>query len=85
VGSAEIPSGGRSPLAKFFAHVDPPAATGPVESSLRRVETILDDLRDLPVHRLKDEMRELQVCSFRVFSLSGARFLLIAVGAAGAH
>jgi hypothetical protein len=85
VSSAEISSGGRSPLAKFFAHVEPPAGTGPVESSLRRVETILDDLRDLPVHRLKDEMRELQVCSFRVFSLSGARFLLIAVGAAGAH
>ncbi|KAJ7931371.1 receptor-activated Ca2+-permeable cation channel [Mycena leptocephala] len=61
--------GGPQPVAKFFAHVDPPAGTGPVESSLRRVETILDDLRDLPVHRLKDEMRELQERQARIEQL----------------
>ncbi|KAJ6577224.1 receptor-activated Ca2+-permeable cation channel [Mycena capillaripes] len=69
VGSAEVSTGGRSPLAKFFAHVDPPAPTGPVEASIRRVETILDDLRDLPVHRLKDEMRELQERQARIEQL----------------
>lgn len=67
VASAEVTSSGRSPLAKFFAQVDPPpvgpAGQGHVEATMRRVETMMEDLRELPVHRLKDEMRELQVCS----------------------
>ncbi|KAF8207580.1 hypothetical protein K438DRAFT_1815254 [Mycena galopus ATCC 62051] len=71
--SAEMPSGGRSPLAKFFAHVDPPPAgpvgQGNVEASVRRIETILEDLRDLPVNRLKDEMRELQERQARIEQL----------------
>ncbi|KAJ7637601.1 receptor-activated Ca2+-permeable cation channel [Mycena polygramma] len=68
--SAEVASsGGRSPLAKFFAHVEPPAPTGNVEASMRRIETALDDLRDLPVHRLKDEMRELQDRQARIEQL----------------
>ncbi|KAF7330430.1 hypothetical protein MVEN_02481800 [Mycena venus] len=73
VASAEVTSGGRSPLSKFFTHVDPPtgagAGQGHVEASMRRVETILDDLRDLPVHRLKDEMRELQERQARIEQL----------------
>ncbi|KAJ7903703.1 receptor-activated Ca2+-permeable cation channel [Mycena olivaceomarginata] len=73
VASAEIPSSGRSPLAKFFAHVDPPpvgpAGQGHVEATMRRVETMMEDLRELPVHRLKDEMRELQERQARIEQL----------------
>ncbi|KAJ7127115.1 receptor-activated Ca2+-permeable cation channel [Mycena epipterygia] len=72
VSSAEVSSGGRSPLAKFFAQIDPPPApltAHAVEASVRRVESILDDMRDLPVHRLKDEMRELQERQARIEQL----------------
>ncbi|KAJ7475729.1 receptor-activated Ca2+-permeable cation channel [Mycena latifolia] len=70
VSSAEVSSGGRSPLAKFFAQVDPPPpASGHVEASVRRMETVLDEMRDLPVHRLKDEMRELQERQARIEQL----------------
>ncbi|CAK5268564.1 unnamed protein product [Mycena citricolor] len=67
--SAEISTGNRSPLARFFAHVDPPSPAAPVEASVRRMETIIDDLRDLPVSRLKDEMRELQERQARIEQL----------------
>ncbi|KAJ7716736.1 receptor-activated Ca2+-permeable cation channel [Mycena maculata] len=67
VSSAEVSSGGRSPLARFFAQVEPPST--PVEASVRRMETMLDDLRDMPVHRLKDEMRELQERQARIEQL----------------
>ncbi|KAJ6544785.1 receptor-activated Ca2+-permeable cation channel [Mycena vulgaris] len=70
VSSAEMSTSGRSPLAKFFAHVDPPApSSGNVEASVRRVETMLDEMRELPVHRLKDEMRELQERQARIEQL----------------
>ncbi|KAJ7274546.1 hypothetical protein B0H12DRAFT_1228255 [Mycena haematopus] len=73
VASAEMTSDGRSPLARFFAHIDPPSAgpagQGNIEASMRRVETILEDLRDLPVNRLKDEMRELQERQARIEQL----------------
>ncbi|KAJ7284865.1 receptor-activated Ca2+-permeable cation channel [Mycena rebaudengoi] len=69
VSSAEISSGGRSPLAKFFSHSDPPPLSGHVEASVRRVETILDEMRDLPIHRLKDEMKELQERQARIEQL----------------
>jgi hypothetical protein len=54
-----IPS--RSPLAKLFA---PRQLSSPVEGcdGLRKIEVLLEDIRDLPVTRLKDEMKELQVC-----------------------
>ncbi|KAJ7158913.1 receptor-activated Ca2+-permeable cation channel [Mycena filopes] len=70
VSSAEVSSGGRSPLTKFFSHVDPPSPpSGHTEASLRRVEALLEDLRDLPVQRLKDEMRELQERQARIEQL----------------
>ncbi|KAJ6513410.1 receptor-activated Ca2+-permeable cation channel [Mycena sanguinolenta] len=73
VASAEMTSGGRSPLARFFAQIDPPmagsAGQGNIEASVRRVETMLEDLRDLPVNRLKDEMRELQERQARIEQL----------------
>jgi succinate dehydrogenase/fumarate reductase flavoprotein subunit len=31
------------------------------ESNVRRIEALLEDVKDLPVHKLKDEMKELQV------------------------
>jgi hypothetical protein len=35
--------------------------TAGVDVSIKRVEALLDGMRDLPVQRLKDEMKELQV------------------------
>lgn len=54
-----------SPLSKLFgpqrAASSERRAVASVDASVRRVESMLDDIRDLPVHRLKDEMKELQV------------------------
>lgn len=68
--SAEAPSlSKRSPLARLFAGGSL-AAGGPSspirldrvgEASMKKVESLLEDIKDLPVHRLKDEMKELQV------------------------
>ncbi|KAJ7052582.1 receptor-activated Ca2+-permeable cation channel [Mycena amicta] len=69
VSSAEVPSGNKSPLARFFAQVDPPPPSDNIEASVRRVEAMMEDLRDLPVHRLKDEMRELQERQARIEQL----------------
>lgn len=63
--SIEVPTmPSRSPLAKLFA----PRQLSPVEGgdnngnqSLRKVEMLLEEIRDLPVARLKDEMKEVQV------------------------
>ncbi|KAF7312239.1 hypothetical protein MIND_00236900 [Mycena indigotica] len=69
VGGAEV-GGSRSPLARFFAHVDPPApSNNESATSLRRVEAMLEDIRDLPVNKLKDEMRELQERQARIEQL----------------
>lgn len=42
----------RSPAAPGHAHND---------AGFRRIEGLLEDIKDLPVRRLKDEMKELQV------------------------
>lgn len=63
-GSAEISSQGpQSPLTKLFGprlqlehHT-----VAHVEASVKRMEGLLEDIRELPVRRLKDEMKELQV------------------------
>lgn len=69
--SAEIRSlGNRSPLARLFAGgglaAGGPSGSGRLdraaEASMKKVESLLEDIKDLPVHRLKDEMKELQVC-----------------------
>lgn len=64
-------SSARSPLAMLFAQrMAPPTdsyAAASVEASVRRVEALVEDIRELPVQRLKDEMKELQVLS--IFSL----------------
>jgi hypothetical protein len=57
----------RSPLAKLYmprtqaSQSDQFVFAEQAELSLRRVETLLSDIKDLPVRRLKDEMKELQV------------------------
>ncbi|KAK7032991.1 hypothetical protein R3P38DRAFT_778928 [Favolaschia claudopus] len=73
--SAELTQGSRSPLARLFAYNDPPPpAAGPsgqgqIEGSIRRVEAIVDDLRAMPVHKLKEEMREVQERQARIEQL----------------
>ena len=37
------------------------------ETSARHIETLLETVRELPVHKLKDEMKELQVYHFLTF------------------
>ena len=39
------------------------------ETSARHIETLLESVRELPVHKLKEEMKELQVCHFLIFIL----------------
>jgi len=64
----EVPASGsnRSPLAVLFGSrlpstSDAQAAALRAEASVRRVESLLEDIRDLPVQELKEEMKELQV------------------------
>jgi len=64
-GGAEIPSL-KSPLTRLFSgtkvpSVGDPAAAASMDASLRKMEGMIDDMRDLPVQRLKDEMKDLQV------------------------
>jgi hypothetical protein len=70
--SAEHTSGSlRSPLARLYAPRLPGAeerAAMSAEGAARRMEGLLEDMRDLPVQKLKDEMKELQVC---VYSFTG--------------
>lgn len=72
VTSAEIPSlGTQSPLARLFMRRSPGlpdrdavAAASHVEASVKKIDALFDDLRDLPVQGLKDEIKELQVNFF---------------------
>jgi hypothetical protein len=62
-GSAEHSAS--SPLARLYAPRTPGAeerAVMSAEGAARRVEGLLEDMRELPVQKLKDEMKELQVC-----------------------
>lgn len=58
--SAEVPSSGSllSPLTRLFA---PSAAAGHTDAGITRMEALLDDIRELPVQKIRDEMKELQV------------------------
>lgn len=58
----------RSPLAKLFA---PRSISSPVEGGdgVRKIEVLLEEIRDLPVTRLKDEMKELQDRQARIENL----------------
>jgi len=72
--SAEIASlGTRSPLTRLFAGgglaAGKAGSSKAGEASLRRVEALLEDVKDLPVNRLKDEMKELQDRQARIENL----------------
>jgi hypothetical protein len=72
-------AGPRSPLSRLFANRLSGADTGPspvdvhkldkVEEGVRRVQELLEDVRELPVSKLKDEMRELQERQTRIEGL----------------
>ena len=72
-------AGPRSPLSRLFANRLAEADTGPssvdvhkldkVEEGVRRVQELLEDVRELPVSKLKEEMRELQERQTRIESL----------------
>jgi hypothetical protein len=69
----------RSPLSRLFSNRLSEADTGPspvdvhkldkVEEGVRRVQELLEDVRELPVSTLKDEMRELQERQTRIEGL----------------
>lgn len=80
VGASEAQSTGpRSPLSRLFGSRLSEADTGPspvdvhkldkVEEGVRRVQELLEDVRELPVSQLKDEMRELQERQSRIEGL----------------
>uniref|UniRef100_D8Q4C4 Polycystin cation channel PKD1/PKD2 domain-containing protein n=1 Tax=Schizophyllum commune (strain H4-8 / FGSC 9210) TaxID=578458 RepID=D8Q4C4_SCHCM len=74
VATAEVPSGPLSPLAKFFGYgregkEADPASVANVQASMKRMEAALDDVKDLPVQKLRDEMKEMQERQARIENL----------------
>jgi len=78
--SAEVPSlSKQSPLAKLFSpnsvrqravsQIDRTPAMQQTDAALKRLEGLLEDARNLPVIRLKDEMKELQERQARIETL----------------
>ena len=61
--STEVPTiGPRSPLGALFgARRERAVSMAGVEASVKRVEAVVDEVKRMPVNRLKDEMKELQV------------------------
>jgi hypothetical protein len=54
-----------TPLSKLFSHSRPLTAIdheGGVD--LQRMQNLLDQYRDLPIRRLQDELKEMQVCGY---------------------
>jgi hypothetical protein len=58
-------NGGQSPLTKFFTSKAPTE----MEATLKKMESLVDEIRDLPIQRLKDEMNELQERQSRIENL----------------
>ncbi|KAL1940266.1 hypothetical protein VTO73DRAFT_9218 [Trametes versicolor] len=69
--SSEIPTlGPRSPLGKLFGpRRDGAFAAASMEAGMKRVETLVEEVKMLPVNRLKDEMKELQDRQARIENL----------------
>ncbi|KAF8072069.1 receptor-activated Ca2+-permeable cation channel [Lyophyllum atratum] len=72
--SAELAtSANRSPLALLFGARMPSAdgqqAAVRAEAAVRRVEAMVEDIRDLPVQKLRDEMKDLQDRQARIENL----------------
>jgi len=52
-----------TPLSRLFSHSRPLTAVDHEgENNLQRMQSLLDQYRDLPIRRLQDEMKEIQVC-----------------------
>lgn len=76
----------RSPLTSLFmgrvrehtsSQVDKAAAvTATAEAGIRRIEALAEDIKRLPVNKLKDEMKELQV-GFRTFVFPFYSYFLV--------
>ncbi|KAI0077860.1 hypothetical protein K474DRAFT_1661071 [Panus rudis PR-1116 ss-1] len=72
--SGEIPTiGPRSPLSRLFSGRREASASqldrALSESGVRKIETLVDEMRNLPVNRLKEEMKELQDRQARIENL----------------
>ncbi|KIY44041.1 hypothetical protein FISHEDRAFT_77952 [Fistulina hepatica ATCC 64428] len=67
--SAEVPSSEMSPLARLFGVKTPEAPPAVAESSIRKVKEMLEEVRDLPFHKLREELKELQDRQARIESL----------------
>ncbi|KAI0368811.1 hypothetical protein BV20DRAFT_968928 [Pilatotrama ljubarskyi] len=69
--TGEIPTlGPRSPLGKLFgAKRDSAISAANMEAGMKRVEALMDEVRMLPVNKLKDEMKELQDRQARIENL----------------
>ncbi|KAF5381962.1 hypothetical protein D9615_004249 [Tricholomella constricta] len=67
------PSTSRSPLAMLFGSrmplSDGQTVASRTEAAVRRVEAMMEDIRDLPVQKLKDEMKDLQDRQARIENL----------------
>ncbi|KAI0635594.1 hypothetical protein C8Q77DRAFT_1155382 [Trametes polyzona] len=61
--------GPRSPLGKLFGARREASSTATMEAGMKRVEALMDEVRLLPVNRLKDEMKELQDRQARIENL----------------
>ncbi|THU86429.1 hypothetical protein K435DRAFT_829719 [Dendrothele bispora CBS 962.96] len=60
-----------SPLARLFTRTTTaaPENSAAVEASIKRLETIVDSIKDSPIQRLKEEMKELQDRQARIENL----------------
>ncbi|KAL7278976.1 hypothetical protein ACG7TL_006808 [Trametes sanguinea] len=69
--TGEIPTlGPRSPLGRLFGSKrDSAISTATMEAGMKRVEALMDEVRLLPVNKLKDEMKELQERQARIENL----------------
>jgi len=62
--SPEFPTAGRSsPLTRLFTRTTAASSDhhATIESTARKLETLVDSIKDSPLQRLKEEMKELQV------------------------
>ena len=68
--SGEASIGKLSPLARLFAVDNPTRGLTTRASALKKVETLLEDIKQLPVNKVTEEIRELQVRFTRLLTLS---------------
>ena len=61
---------GKSPLTRLFTNKSSTEIHLP-QASLKKVEALMDEVRDLPVQRIRDEIKELQVCGYSISRKGG--------------